>query len=76
MDRYAYLQPWDHGPIWVSNPYQARCGACDWTGPLRDAGDPHAAALTLDDAVEHAHAVGALCGKCEPCCQQIEAKHG
>jgi len=65
-------QPWGHGPIFTTRRHpvplqRAWCVQCvKWVGPDRT-GDPQALRLVEDDAICHAHAVGALCGSCEAC---------
>lgn len=65
-------QPWGHGPIFVTRRWpvplhRAWCVECaKWVGPDRT-GDPQSLRLVEDDAICHAHAVGARCGTCEAC---------
>ena len=64
---HAVFQPGGHGPVgMVGARVAARCWQCGWDGPDRT-GDPHAAALLIDDVTEHAHQVGANCGMCAAC---------
>jgi hypothetical protein len=66
------IQPWGHGPVMITRRYpepltRAWCLQCvTWVGPDRT-GDEHALRLVEDDAVAHAHAIGANCGHCEAC---------
>lgn len=65
-------QAWGHGPVFTTRRHpqpsaRAWCYECaKWVGPDRTA-DPQALRLVEDDAICHAHAMGALCGACEAC---------
>lgn len=53
------MTPTGDGPIVAVDQHatQARCHGCGWSGPDRS-GDPHAAALVVDDVDWHLEVVG------------------